>query len=251
MKETTVNHELLAAIGALKAEHPYWGYRKVWAYLKYRRGLPVNRKRIYRLMSEHQFLVKKNQKLRARRTLPKSKPRADKPNQIWGIDMTKVLTVCGWLYLVVVLDWYTKKIIGWNVATNARTEQWLEALNMAVNHQFPDGIKEAERQPKLVSDNGSQPTSETFMKECAALKIEQIFTSYNNPKGNADTERVIRTIKEDLVWPNEWKNYYEFQDAWKEWCHKYNTDYPHSALQYKTPYQFEQIWSKNNLKLIA
>jgi transposase InsO family protein len=251
MKETSVNNDLVAAIGTLKAEHPYWGYRKVWAYLKYRRGLPVNRKRIYRLMGEHGFLVKQNQKLRATRTLPKSKPRADKPNHIWGIDMTKVITACGWIYLVVVLDWYTKKIVGWNVAANARTAQWLEALNMAANRQYPDGIKDAESRPKLVSDNGSQPTSEAFMKECAELKIEQIFTSYNNPKGNADTERVIRTIKEDLVWPNEWNNYYEFLDALEEWCFKYNTDFPHSALKYKTPYQFEQIWSQNYLKLTA
>jgi len=251
MKETVVNNELIAAIGALKSEHPYWGYRKVWAYLKYRRGLPVNRKRIYRLMGENGLLVKKNQQLRATRTLPKSKPRADKPNQIWGIDMTKIMTVQGWIYLIVALDWYTKKIVGWSVASDARTVRWLDAVNMAVNNQFPGGIKEAESQPKLVSDNGSQPTSERFMRECSALKIEQIFTSYNNPKGNADTERVIRTIKEDLVWPNEWNNYYEFQDAWRSWCHKYNTDFPHSTLKYKTPCQFEQMWSQKYLKLIA
>lgn len=251
MKETAVNNDLIVEIRALKAEHPYWGYRKVWAYLKYRTGLPVNRKRIYRLMGRYGLLVKKNQKLRAVRTLPKSKPRAEKPNKIWGIDMTKILTVCGWIYLVVVLDWYTKKIVGWQVATNARTEQWLEALNLAVNQQFPKGIKDAASQPKLVSDNGSQPTSAAFMKECSELGIEQIFTSYNNPKGNADTERLIRTIKEDLVWPNEWNNHYEFQDAWKSWRHKYNTDYPHSALKYKTPDQFEQISLQKYLKLIA
>ena len=56
---------------------------------------------------------------------------------------------------------------------------------------------------KLISDNGSQPTATSFMRDMATLGIEQIFTSYDNPKGNADTERVIRTIKEEVIWLNE------------------------------------------------
>jgi transposase InsO family protein len=71
---------------------------------------------------------------------------------------------------------------------------------MAVNNQFSNGIK-THSQLSLVSDNGSQPSSERFMKDCSILGIKQIFASYDNPKGNADTERVIRTIKEDLIWP--------------------------------------------------
>jgi len=56
----------------------------------------------------------------------------------------------------------------------------------------------------LVSDNGCQPSSESFLRECRALNIQQIFTSYDNPKGNADTERVIRTIKETWSGLAEW-----------------------------------------------
>ena len=72
---------------------------------------------------------------------------------------------------------------------------------MAVNSRFPQGIEFAIYKPSLVTDNGSQPTSQTFMKTCSKLGIKQIFSTWNNPKGNADTERVMRTLKEDLVWP--------------------------------------------------
>ncbi len=76
------------------------------------------------------------------------------------------------------------------------------------------------------------------MKACSELKIKQIFTSWNNPKGNADTERLFRTIKEDLVWPNEWTSPFQFQAALDQWVVAYNTDFPHQSLRYKTPAQF-------------
>ena len=66
----------------------------------------------------------------------------------------------------------------------------------------------------------------------SVLNIKQIFTSYNNPKGNADTERVIRTIKEDLIWPRDWQTPFEVQEALEKWIQNYNNDYPHSSLNY-------------------
>ncbi|MHC4139961.1 MAG: integrase core domain-containing protein [Planctomycetota bacterium] len=78
------------------------------------------------------------------------------------------------------------------------------------------------------------------MNECSVLEIKQIFTCYNNPKGNADTERVIRTIKEDLIWIKEWKSPSQLEEELKAWIAKYNTDFPHSSLNYKTPEQFEK-----------
>ena len=81
-----------------------------------------------------------------------------------------------------------------------------------------------------------QNRDETFQQESfprGTLPRKWIFASHDNPKGNADAGRVIRTIKEDLVGPNEWKNHHEFQGAWKPWPHQHNTDFPHSALNYK------------------
>jgi len=243
MKIKAKNKELLTQIQNLKADHPFWGYRRIWAYLKYRQGITLNRKRIYRLMKENNLLVVPNTKLKAKRAkYPyKSKPKATRPNQCWGIDMTKVLIQSyGWLYLVILLDWFSKRIIGYSLKMRSKTEDWLEALNNAVNNQFPQGILSKAQELFLISDNGSQPTSEKFMQVCSVLAIKQIFASYDNPKGNADTERVIRTLKEDLIWLKEWKSPFELDEELKAWVEQYNTDYPHSSLGYQTPVQFEK-----------
>ncbi|TVL96337.1 MAG: hypothetical protein CV087_23800 [Candidatus Brocadia sp. WS118] len=89
----------------------------------------------------------------------------------------------------------------------------------------------------LISDNGCQPTSEAFMKSCSILGIKQIFTTWSNPKGNSDTERVMRTIKEDLVWPRDWDNPFDFEVALHQWIDDYNNDFPHQSLNHQTPRQ--------------
>jgi len=247
MRHQKLNEPVLEKIKALKAQHPFWGYRRIWAYLKYREGLDVNKKRIYRLMKENNLLVSRNTRLKACRTPLKPKPRANRPNQIWGIDMTKVMVSgWGWLYLHIVLDWYTKKIVGCNLSLRSKTADWLDALEKALALQFPEGVRDGDgRELHLVSDNGSQPTSIKFMAACNVLEIKQIFASYDNPKGNADTERVIRTMKEDLIWPNDFQTPFELQTALDKWVQDYNTDYPHSSLNYKTPSEFEKIYYKN------
>jgi len=78
------------------------------------------------------------------------------------------------------------------------------------------------------------------MQACSVLEIKQVFASYNNPKGNADTERVMRTIKEDFIWVREFSSPIEFTEEFKAWVERYNTDYPHSSLKYRTPCQFEK-----------
>lgn len=243
MKRIQQDQHLLSLIQPIKAEHPFWGYRRIWAYLKYRQGILVNKKRIFRIMKENNLLVKPNLKLKARRDNQNNrhKPKAEHPNQFWGIDMTKVMIpFWGWLYLIIVLDWFTKKIIGFCISSRCKSTDWLGALEMACNQQFPEGILFKQKALYLVSDNGSQPTSESFMRACSVMEIKQIFASYDNPKGNADTERVIRTIKEDFIWVSDYSSTFEFTEGFKDWVERYNNDYPHSSLNYKTPCQFEK-----------
>lgn len=125
------NEPILKQLQQIKLEHPFWGYRRCWAYLKYVAKLEVNKKRVLRLMQKHRLLVKPNLKIKANRTV-RSKPKANRPNQIWGIDMTKVkVSRFGWMYIVVVLDWYTKKLVGYYCGLQATSRHWLEALDMA------------------------------------------------------------------------------------------------------------------------
>ena len=228
------NGQLLARITALKAEHPFWGYRRVWAHLRYVDGLAVNQKRVYGTMKANGLLVKPNLKLRAKRRADTRKPRPTRPNQWWGIDMTKVMIEgFGWVCRVVVLDWHSKKVVGHHAGLQARAWHWLVALNRAVNRQFPGGIEG--QSLNLMADNGCQPTSLAFMRACAALGIRQVFTSYSNPKGNADTERFLRTLKEELVWLHEWTSPAAFFEALDRWLVDYNASYLHSALGYRAP----------------
>jgi putative transposase len=122
----------------------------------------------------------------------------------------------------------------------SKTDDWLDALESAVNNRFPEGIREALNGQELflLSDNGCQPTSQRFMMNCSLLGVKQIFTTWCNPKGNSDTERVLRTLKEDLVWTNDWDNPFAFSEALKTWIRDYNTDYPHQSLNNMTPSQF-------------
>jgi len=82
------------------------------------------------------------------------------------------------------------------------------------------------------------------MKTCNALGIEQIFTSYNNPKGNADTEHMMRTIKEELIWLKEWSGHDEVNKALQEWIENYNKSYLHSTHGYRTPNWVEENYQE-------
>ena len=158
--------QLLSMIKPIKSDHPLWGYRRIWSYLKYRQGYPVAINRVHRIMKENSMLVTPQVRLKAKRGPIKPKPIASKPNQFWGIDMTKIrMATWGWLYLTVVLDWYTKEIVGYSLSLQSKTDDWLNALEMAVSDRFPYGIREAVKEQRLflISDNGCQPTSQRFM----------------------------------------------------------------------------------------
>jgi len=234
------NGPLLEKIRRIKEEHPFWGYRRVWAWLRYKERILVNKKRVFRLMQENGLTIKPNERLKAKRLSEKPKPRPLKPRQWWGIDMTKVLTPSGWVYIVLVLDWYTKRIVGYHAGPRALSRDWLEALDKGIKDQFPEGTRGMGL--NLMSDNGTQPTSMAFMKACGLLGINQAFTSYSNPKGNADTERAMRTLKEELIHIREWSHEGELTCALGEWIKFYNEEYLHSSIGYKSPTAFEKEW---------
>lgn len=246
--------QLLEQIRQIKSNHPFWGYRRVWAYLRFVCRMPINQKRVYRLLKENCLLVTAETKLKARRTGTGKKPRPTRANEWWGVDMTKVMTGTGWCYIVLVIDWYTKKVVGHFAGEQSRARHWLVALNKAVNRQFPAGVCQTEIELNLMSDNGSQPTSRSFMQACSLLGIKQAFTAYSNPKGNADTERMMRTLKEELLWLSEWQSVEAVKTRLDNFIEEFNENYLHSALGYKSPNKFEAEYLENKqqtLKLTA
>ena len=235
---------VIGIIKQIKSEHPYWGYRRVRAYLRYRMGIWISYKLAYRLMKENGLLVDVK-RYKATRVAQREKIRAEKVNQVWGTDMTKFyVDTVGWLYLVVVLDWFTKKIVGWNLSLRSKAEQWIDSLNQAVEKELTLGSREYNLM--LISDNGSQPTSIKYENFCNTLGINHITTSYSNPKGNADTERFFRTFKEEIIWTRDYDKYDEAKKSVEDFIEFYNNDYPHSALGYISPEDFvkQNIYSK-------
>ena len=153
--------------------------------------------------------------------------------------MTKILGEdCGWVSIVVVLDWSTKKIVGSYAGTPCTARHGLAALDMAVNRQFPQGARE--QGLSLMRDHGCQPTALAFMNACSTWGIQQAFTSSNNPKGNADTERVMRTRKEECLWRSEWTSPLALMRALDRWIAHDNEHYLHSSLGYQSPKPFER-----------
>jgi putative transposase len=231
----TLQDDVLATqICELKKGHPFWGYRRIWAWLRYREKRQINQKLVYRVMKERGLLCPKRLKRTLAQREPKSKPKAVRPRELWGTDMTKIRLKDGsWAYIVIVLDWFSKKLVGLEVSGRSRSEDWLKALDEAANTEFFEGIKG--KGIRLVSDNGCQPTSNAFHNYCCETGIEQVFTSYNNPKGNAETERMMRTMKEELLWLKDWKNLEEVKEALRAWQKEYNKNYLHSSIGYRSP----------------
>ena len=91
-----------------------------------------------------------------------------------------------------------------------------------------------------MADNGSQPASGAFLAVCQSLGIRQGVTRYNNSKSDADTERLMRMLKEEFIWLREWKSPAEFIEKLDAWVDYYNQSYLHSTLAYKIPNGYER-----------
>jgi len=179
--------DLLERIKELKSLHPFFGYRRIWAVLKFKDGLNLNKKKVYRLMKINDLLIKPNLLLRANRTPWKDKPRPERLNVWWGIDMTKIrLKNLGWVYITIVIDWCSKKLVGYSIDAKSKSEDWLEAFDMALNNQFPNGVKdEVEKRGyelNLMADNGYQPTSTSFKETCKNWELTLLLQATITPK---------------------------------------------------------------------
>jgi len=225
--------KVIEEIKMLVKEHPYWGYRKVHANLKHRKKYKIGKKKVQTIMRTYGLMSQQKKYKPVRVT--REKPKADHPNQFWGTDMTKFLIpALGWIPIVIVMDWYTKKILGFSMGLRGDTTLWLQALDNAVKEAFPWNGSRGQG-VKLISDNGSQPTSKRYIADCKTLEIEQIFTSYNNPKGNADTERMVRTLKEEAIWPYDFETFEEAFNMIQNKIEFYNSQWCHSALNHQSP----------------
>jgi putative transposase len=137
---------------------------------------------------------------------------------------------------VVGLEWYTKVMVGYSAGIQCTSQDWLAALDMAVHGQCPRGTRD--QGLSLMRDNGCQPTALACMRACATVESHQAFTRDTSPQGNADTECVIRTLKEACLWRQEWTCPSALISALTVGIDDDKAHDLHSALGDKSPGQF-------------
>lgn len=161
---------------------------------------------------------------------------ATQPNEIWLNDITYIWTDQGWMYLAVVLDLFTRKVVGWSCADSMTSQLVCDAMQNAIDRERPAG------NVLCHSDRGSQYASEQYQK----LLKENGFTCSMSRKGdcwdNAPMESFFGTLKKELVHHERYETRVQVRKSLFEYIEAfYNTIRKHSALGYKSPVQFQQV----------
>jgi len=208
-------------------------------------GLDVGHRRVGRLMRENGISVKRNKKFKATtdsnhsfNIAPNLLNRdfaADRPNQKWAGDISYVWTREGWLYLAVILDLHSRRVIGWAVSNRMKRDLAIRALNMAIAlRQPPKGCIHH-------TDRGSQYCSHDYQKILRQHGFQMSMSGKGNCYDNAAVETFFKTIKAELLWQRSWQTRREAEMAIFEYINGfYNTRRRHSALGWKSPLAFER-----------
>ena len=208
-------------------------------------GLDVGHRRVGRLMHENYITVKRNKKFKATTdsnhsfniapNLLNRDFRADRPNQKWAGDISYVWTREGWLYLAVILDLHSRRVIGWAVSNRMKRDLAIRALKMAVAlRQPPKGCIHH-------TDRGSQYCSHDYQKLLRQHEFKVSMSGKGNCYDNATVETFFKTIKAELIWRRSWETRRQAEMAIFEYINGfYNPRRKHSALGWKSPVAFER-----------
>ena len=221
-----------------------YGMPRIWEDLR-EAGEHVGRKRIARLMRTAGVIgVHRRRGVRTTRRGAEDVAAADlvqrdftatAPNHLWVADITYVATWAGFLYLAVVLDAFSRRVIGWAMATHLRTELVLDALNMAIEQRRPVNVIHH-------SDHGSQYTALAFGRRCGAMGVRPSRGSVGDCYDNAMAESFFATLECELLdrrrFPSQVEArtaIFQFIEGW------YNPHRRHSALGQRSPMTYERL----------
>jgi len=228
--------EVLAGIRTVIAENPAWGVRKVWATLR-RKGLKVSRKRVWAIMHEHGLVLARD---REPGEVTRGHVSVPEPNRRLATDLTRAWTRRdGWVPITLAVDCGCRSLLGLQVLDDETSPSVLAVVTDALTTAYgapehvPDGLE-------LRSDHGPQYTGGDCADLVNAWNLEHTFAPVGRPTGNAVVERLIRTMKEEVVWLRDWESADQLRDALRRWQHKYNTERPHQALGYLTPDEYRR-----------
>ncbi len=230
--------DLVARITQLIAQHPTYGYRRIWARGRFGDGRIINRTQVRRLLREQGWMV--------RQRPPAPKPRvcrkksvATRRNARGALDATHIdCGADGWGHLIAVIDCYDREIVGWEFALRGRADEAERALEMACLARFGT-LRPRGDVPIIRSDNGLIFQSRRFREACRFYRLPQEFITPYTPEQNGLIERWFRSLKEECVWQHHFRS---FADAWTaihQWIRWYNEERPHQALGYCSPRQHQ------------
>jgi putative transposase len=213
---------------------PFYGSRKMAAWLK-SQGQNINRKRVRRLM---QIMGLKALYRRPRLSKPgpgnKIYPyllkglKINRRNQVWAADITYIPMQKGFLYLVVILDWYSRYILSWRLSNTLDNSFCVEALKEALRKGQPEIFN---------TDQGSQFTSQEFVTILEKHEIQVSMDGSGSYTDNLFIERLWRTLKYEEVYLKAYQDAREARAEIGKYIRFYNAERPHQALKYKTPAQ--------------
>lgn len=237
---------LVDAVHSVKAVHPSWGIRRVRAFIRKKNGIPVGRKRIARIMRTHNLLCSRVRKRVHRKT--EHRVFATRINQLWATDMTSFLLSSGKkVFLILVEDVFTRRIVGWHANQRCRAREWLHALDMALAAEFPDGVRGHDLTLRM--DNGCQPTSRLYQDALFTCGISGEWIGFNCPEQNAYIESLIGTLKQDWLWLHECDTTNEANSLCLTAVSEYNADHPHSSLGMWSPNEFTNLLRKDLVRI--
>jgi len=214
-------------------------------------GLTIGRHRVARLMSENG--LKARQKTRFKRTTDSDHGgpvainvldqdfTADGPNRKWGVDISYVWTAEGWLYLAIVLDLYSRRIVGWSISDRMKRGLAMDALRRAIILRHPP--------PGLIhhSDRGSQYCSADYQRLVRDHGFIASMSGRGNCYDNAMVETVFKTIKSELIWRTAFATREQAANAIGQYIEGfYNPRRRHSSLGYRSPAAFEAAHRTGN-----
>jgi len=219
-----IDHEYL--------DTPFYGARRMAVWLK-RQGHHVNRKRVRRLM---RIMGLKTIYRRPRTSKPEPRHKVypyllnnraiTRPNQVWAADITYIPMARGFLYLVAVIDWYSRYVLSWRLSNTLSVDFCVDALKEALRKGRPDIFN---------TDQGAQFTSEDFTELLDTCGIRISMDGKGSYSDNLFIERLWRTVKYEEVYLKAYRDGREARTAIGEYFRFYNSERPHQSLGYRTP----------------
>jgi len=238
-KTALSDSELLARIRADLARSPFQGegHRKVWARLRVLDEVRVSRKRILRVMREHQLLSP----YRSRQATGEKHTGTiitEAPNVMWGTDGTKILTADdGYVWLFAAVEHWSAECVGWHVVKHGDRYAALEPIAMGLKNIYGSVQAGVARGLSLRMDHGSQYLSDHFLNQVRFWGIKPSFAFVSEPETNGVAERFNRTLKEQAVHGRIFRNIQEVRSAVADFIQTYNQQWLIGKLGYRSPAQ--------------